>query len=122
MANNFIQPGQVLDYVNNTAAAIMSGDVVVAGAILGIALKDIPVGATESVRIEGVFKVPKSVGSAIAQGQAVTYDLSAKAFVPGTAAPAAGDVSGSAVAFNAAASADTFVNVKFTGVPGVVAA
>lgn len=121
MANNHVQPGMVLDYLNDTGEDIASGDVVKAGALLGVALKDISIGATGSVAVEGVFTVPKVAGAAITQGAAVVFKAASKAFTVGVAA--AGDVSGaSAVAFNAAASADTVVNIKFTGCPGTVAA
>ncbi|MEG0937912.1 MAG: DUF2190 family protein [Comamonas sp.] len=121
MAKNHVQPGKVLDYVNDTGADIASGDVVKAGALLGVALKDIPDGETGSVAVDGVFAVPKVAGTAIAQGAAVVFKAATKAFTVG--ATAAGDVSGAAaVAFNAAAAGDTVVNIKFTGCPGTVAA
>ena len=121
MANNAVQPGKVLDYVNTTGAAVRSGDVVVAGALLGVALVDIADGATGSVSIDGVYVVPKVAGAAVGQGVAVVFKANSKAFTVG--APAAGDVSGAAaVAFDAAASAATVMHVKFTGVPGTVAA
>lgn len=121
MANNHVQPGKVLDYVNSTGADIASGDVVKAGALLGVALKDIPDGETGSVAVDGVFAVPKVSGTAIAQGAAVVFKAATKAFTVGAAV--AGDVSGAAaVAFNAAASGETVVNIKFTGCPGTVAA
>ncbi|WP_313571408.1 DUF2190 family protein [Comamonas terrigena] len=122
MAKNHVQPGKVLDYVNTTGAVIPSGSVVVAGALLGVALTDIPVGSEGSVAVDGVFAVPKVTGTAIGQGVAVVFKAATKAFTVGGAL-AAGDVSGgSAVAFNAAAAGESLVNIKFTGVPGVVAA
>ena len=121
MSKNHVQPGKVLDFVNDTGAAIASGDVVKAGALLGVALKDIAIGATGSVAVDGVFTVPKVAGTAITQGATVVFKAATKAFTVGAAAT--GDVSGaSAVAFNAAASADTVVNIKFTGCPGTIAA
>ncbi|MDH1765152.1 DUF2190 family protein [Comamonas aquatica] len=120
MATNHVQPGKVLDYVNTTGAAIASGSVVVVGALLGVALVDIPVGATGSVAVDGVFSVPKVAGAAIGQGAPVVFKAATKAFTTGGSL-AAGDVSGAAaVCFSAAASADTLVDVKFTGCPGTV--
>lgn len=119
MANNAVQPGKVLDYVNTTGAPVRSGEVVVAGALLGVALVDIAPGATGSVSIDGVFAVPKVAGVAIAQGVPVVFKTSAMAFTVG--APGEGDVSGAAaVAFNAAEAPATTLHVKFTGVPGTV--
>lgn len=120
MANNHVQPGKVLDYVNDTGVAIVSGQVVKAGALLGVALVNIAPGATGSVAVDGVFAVPKVAGTAITQGASLVFKAGSKAFTVGT--PAAGDVSGAAaVAFGAATSAATVVNVKFTGCPGTVA-
>lgn len=119
MAKNAVQPGKVLDYVNTTGALVRSGDVVVAGALLGVALADIAIGATGSVSIDGVYAVPKVAGTAVAQGVSVVFKAATKAFTVG--ALAAGDVSGAAaVAFSAAVSAATVMHVKFTGTPGTV--
>lgn len=121
MAKNAVQPGKVLDYVNTTGVVVRSGDVVVAGALLGVALVDIAIGASGSASIDGVYAVPKVAGTPIAQGASVVFKADSKAFTVG--APGAGDVSGAAaVAFDAAASAATVMHVKFTGVPGTVAA
>ena len=121
MANNHVQPGKVLDYVNITGALIQSGDVVLAGALLGVSLVDIAPGATGSVAVDGVFAVPKKAGTAIAQGVELVYKAADKEFTVGAAV--AGDVTGgSAVAFAAADAAATVVNVKFTGVPGAIKA
>lgn len=121
MANNFVQPGRVLDYVNNGSAAIASGQPVVVGAVIGVALAAIPVGATGTVQVEGVFILPKKTGTAVGQGTALVFKAASKDFTVG--ATAAGDVSGaSAFAFEAAAAGDTTVAVKLTGVPGTVAA
>lgn len=121
MANNFVQPGRVLDYVNGGASTITSGSVVVVGAVIGVALADIPVGATGSVQVEGVFTLPKKTGAAVTQGAALVFKAASKDFTMGT--PASGDVSGAAAfAFAAADSAATALQVKLTGVPGTVTA
>lgn len=121
MANFHRQPGKVLDYVNTTGVAIASGNVVVAGALLGVALVNIAPNAQGSVALEGVFSVPKVTGAAIGQGVAVVFKADAQAFTAAGGALVEGDVSGgAAAAFNAAAVGDAFVDIKFTGVPGVV--
>lgn len=121
MANNFIQPGKVLDYVNTTADAVVSGQVVLIGVILGVALGNIAPGQTGSVQIDGVFAVPKLAGAAIAQGAVPVFKPAEGAF--SGAAAAAGDISGAcAVAFVAAAADADVVHIKFTGVPGTVKA
>lgn len=121
MAKNYVQPGRVLDYVNNGSVAITSGQVVVVGAVIGVALAAIPVGATGSVQVEGVFTLPKKTGTAVTQGAALVFKAASQEFTVG--ASAAGDVSGAAAfAFEAAEAGATSLAVKLTGVPGTVAA
>ena len=122
MAVNHVQPGKVLDYVNTTGALITSGSVVVVGALLGVALSNIPAGSVGSVAVDGVFAVPKVAGTAIGQGVSVVFKAASEAFTVGGTL-AAGDISGAAaVAFSPAAEMATLVDVKFTGCPGTVTA
>tara|TARA_R110002049_G_scaffold173699_1_gene340591 strand:+ start:1264 stop:1638 length:375 start_codon:yes stop_codon:yes gene_type:complete len=123
MASNFIQDGNVIDYT--AGADITSGSVVKLGNILGVALTDIANGATGSVAIRGVFRVPKVSGAVITQGESLTWDVSANAsagaFDDNLATPATGDVTGPpAVAAESAGSGATTLAVLFTGVPGTV--
>lgn len=119
MTTKFIQPGKVIDYV--AGANITSGTVVKVGQILGMALADIANGDTGPVQTEGVFEVPKVSAAVWAQGQSLTWDVSAGAFDDNLATPATGDVTGPpAVAFKAGLNGETTAWVKFTGVPGTV--
>jgi len=111
MATNYVQPGDVIEYT--AGADISSGDVVVVGDNVGIALTDIANGATGSVQIAGVFTVPKTSGTAWNQGDRVDYDVSAGEFHKGLTA-ASGDVENCGIAFAAAASGDTTANVLLT--------
>ncbi len=121
MANNFQQPGDVITWTNGTGSAVVSGQVVRVGNILGVALVDIASTASGSVALSGVFTVPKVSAAVIAQGESLTWDASAAAFDDNAAAPATGDVTGPpAVAFQAAGNGVTTLAVKFTGVPGTV--
>ena len=121
MANNAVQDGDVIDWTNGTGSAVSAGDVVKIGQILGVALVDIASAATGSVAIRGVFTVPKVTGAVIAQGEALTWDVSAGKFDDNAATPATGDVTGPpAVAFEAAGNGVTELDVMFTGVPGTV--
>lgn len=121
MANNFKQPGDVITWTNGTGAAVVSGQVVRVGNILGVALVDIASTASGSVALSGVFTVPKVSAAVIAQGESLTWDASAAAFDDNLATPATGDVTGPpAVAFQAAGNGVTSMAVKFTGVPGTV--
>lgn len=120
MATNFVQDGEVIQYT--AGSNISSGAVVKIGNILGVALTDIANGATGAVAISGVFDVPKVSAAVIAQGESLTWDVSAGGFDDNLATPATGDVTGAAaVAFEAAGNGVTTIAVKFTGVPGTVA-
>ncbi len=121
MANNYVEPGMTMTWTNGTGSAVVSGQVVKAGNILGVALVDIAPTASGSIAISGVYKVPKVSGAVIAQGESLTWDVSAAAFDDNAAVPATGDVTGPpAVAFQAAGNGVTTMTVKFTGVPGTV--
>lgn len=74
---NFIQIGKILDYTNTTDENIASGDLVVFGALAGVAETDIPVGETGSVKLEGVYQIAKSAG-AFAQGDKLYFVVADK--------------------------------------------
>lgn len=120
MATTYVQPGKTITWTN-AGSAVSAGDVVVIGKILGVALVDIANGASGSVAISGVFTCPKVSGAVIAQGENLTWDVSAGAFDDNAATPATGDVTGApAVAMEAAGNGVTSLDVKLTGVPGTV--
>lgn len=120
MAKNYLHAGAVLTLIG-AAANIASGDVVVMGETLGVALADIPSGGDGSVQVDGVFEMPKVSGAVIAQGESLTWDVSVGAFDDNQATPAAGDVTGpTAVAAESAGAGVTTIAVRFTGVPGTV--
>jgi predicted RecA/RadA family phage recombinase len=73
---NRIQNGKVLDYVNGTGTAILSGSLVIFGVLFGIAVTDIAIGETGAVELQGVFELPKATG-AITQGAKVYWDATA---------------------------------------------
>lgn len=79
MAKNYIKPGEVIDYVNGTGVAILSGaPVVIGNQQMGIALVDIAIAATGSVAKEGVFSLAKNTSDAVTQGQMLWWDATAK--------------------------------------------
>jgi Uncharacterized conserved protein len=120
MATNYVQEGEVIQYT--AGSNISAGAVVKIGQILGVALVDIANGETGSVAIKGVYTVPKVSGAVIAQGESLTWDVSAGAFDDNAATPATGDVTGAAaVAAEAAGNGVTSFDVIFTGTPGTVA-
>ena len=120
MTTTFKQDGKVIQYT--AGADISAGAVVKIGNILGEALTNIANGDTGSVATEGVFSAPKVAAAVIAQGESLTWDVSAGAFDDNAAVAATGDVTGAAAhAWAGAAATTTTVLVKFTGVPGTVA-
>ena len=74
MANNYLYTGDVLDYTNGGGADISSGAPVLVGSRLGIALVNIPVGGTGSVRMRGVFTVAKLSTDVVGQGDLLYWD------------------------------------------------
>lgn len=121
MASNYVNTGKIITWTNGTGSTKASGTVVVVGKILGVTLVDIADGESGSVSIGGVFTVPKVSAAVIAQGENLTWDVSAAAFDDNAATPATGDVTGApAVAMEAAGNGVTSFDVKFTGVPGTV--
>jgi len=120
MTSKFSHAGGVIDYVNTSGGDIAVNSVVKVKNILGVALANIANGATGAVGF-GVFTAPKLSGAVIAQGESLTWDVSAGNFDDNAATPATGDVTGAAaVAFESAGNGVTSLLVKFTGVPGTV--
>ena len=120
MATNYVQNGEVLAYTN-AGSAIASGDVVVIGNIMGVAMTDIATDETGSVAIEGVFVLPKVEGAVIGQGESVIWDASAGEFDDNLATPATGDVSGCCVATEAAGNGAATVKVRLNVGVGTIA-
>lgn len=121
---NFQQRGEVIT-IPAVAAAVASGQVVKIGNILAVAAHPAAIGQPLEANVGGVYVVPKVSGAVIAQGESLTWDVSANsgagAFDDNLATPAAGDVTGAAAfAFEAAGNGVTTIAVKFTGVPGTV--
>lgn len=114
MAQNYDSDGDVIPYTNTTGAAIASGQVVVIGHILGIALVAIAIGATGSVAVSGVWTVPKVAGAVFVQGEKLIWDASGAAFDDSAATPAAGDITGGAVAWAAGSNGQATALVKLT--------
>lgn len=69
MANNYNQPGDVIEYT--ATANIASGAIVLMGRLAGVALGPIANGATGPVAISGVFTLPKAGTFTASQGALV---------------------------------------------------
>lgn len=92
MLNNpqthYVQRGETIDYLNNGETDIKANDVVSLGTRIGIAGCDIPVGATGSVHVIGVYDIPASTSEAYVVGQAVYWKDAAITSVSTDAVPA----------------------------------
>lgn len=103
MAKNLKALGEVYDYP--ATAAVTSGDVIEMTDTIGVALSDGAIGETISVRVAGVFELPKAAATAITQGQSVYWS--------GTAiTTTATDNTYAGKAYVAAAADDTVVQVS----------
>ena len=77
MAQNYIQPGNVLEVIA-PSGGYTSQSVVIAGLLVGIALGDAAEGEACEVALEGVWDVAKTAGTAWAQGDKLYFDATAK--------------------------------------------
>lgn len=76
MATNYVQKGEVMDYV--ASATLTSGTPVLVGDILGVPLVDAVSGDTLAVQIEGVFDIAATAADTFVQGQILFWDDSTK--------------------------------------------
>lgn len=74
MAKNFVQQGKVMTWTNGTGAAVASGEVVVVGSMVCVALGAIAIGANGELSTEGVWEVAKETPLVINQGDKVYWD------------------------------------------------
>jgi len=68
---SYVQVGDLLDYT--PASAVAAGDVVVIGALVGVAPRAIAANAVGALAVEGVFEIPVATGATGAQGSAISY-------------------------------------------------
>ena len=70
----YIQAGRIINYRNDTNAAIKYGDVIVITGHIGIATVDITAGSIGSAELEGVYELPAENTVAYTVGQGVYWD------------------------------------------------
>lgn len=63
MAQNYVESGDVLDYTAGSGETITSGDLIIKGDIIGVALGDAVEGEVVAVKCGGVFTLPKATGA-----------------------------------------------------------
>lgn len=68
---NYQQDGNTLTWLNDTADAVVSGELVIVGDLAGVAVKDIAVGESGTLVASGVVTLPKVAANDIAQGVTV---------------------------------------------------
>lgn len=73
---NYVQRGETLTI--SAPAAVLSGGVVVAGSIIGVANGDAAIGDPVDVDVTGVFDLPKVAALAIGLGDVVYWDAATK--------------------------------------------
>lgn len=112
MTTSAVQKGDVINYT--AGSDIDSGDIVVTGHTIGVAVTDIANGDTGALAIEGVFTAPKVSAAVFAVGEKLIWDVSAGAFDDSAATPASGDITGGAIAVVAGANLETTCTVKLT--------
>lgn len=78
MAKNYIQKGETLTWTNGTGSDVASGDAVVIGTLVGVALVDIANGKSGAVGVVGVYELAAINTAAFTQGAALYWDAAAK--------------------------------------------
>lgn len=103
---NYVQPGKIINYANNSGADIAYGDVVVLTSRIGVAACPIPSGGIGTVALEEVYEMPAETTAAFTVGQKLYWDAENKRLTATAGAIAAG------VAVEAKAAADSSALVK----------
>ncbi len=80
---NFRQPGNVLTVT--APAAVVSGEVIVVGSLIGVAATDAASGAPVEIALDGVFDIPKAA-EPVAVGEPAYWDAAGPqaTITPGT--------------------------------------
>ncbi|WP_127076153.1 DUF2190 family protein [Rhodomicrobium lacus] len=102
---NYFQRGERI--TGTASAAIASGDVVVIGALIGVAETKAAIGDEVTVLLEGVFTLAKGTSEAISKGAALYWDATNKVVTA-----TAGSNAAIGKAFTSALAADAAVQVR----------
>lgn len=74
MAQNHVQPGEIMPWTNGTGADVASGDPVLVESMLCVALGDIADGESGSLATQEVWSLPKAAVD-INQGEDIFWDI-----------------------------------------------
>lgn len=69
----YVQRGETIDFINNTSANIVAGEIVSLSSRIGIAATAIPVGTKGAINVMGVYDLPALTTEALTVGQPVYY-------------------------------------------------
>ncbi|MGY6568511.1 MAG: DUF2190 family protein [Salinarimonas sp.] len=69
---NFVQTGDIVTVP--APAEVASGDILIVGGLIGVAVKDAASGAPVNIQLRGVFDLPKSSAQAWTVGAAIYWD------------------------------------------------
>lgn len=72
MTTKYIMSGEVIDYV--AGSAISSGQILLIGLRIGVALTSIANGATGAAQVKGIFTIAKLSTDVVAQGELLYWD------------------------------------------------
>lgn len=111
MAKTYLQIGDALNYVNAGGATIVSGTMVRVGAMLGVAVADIAVGATGVLALTGVWELPKVGATVVAAGDMLDY-TAATGLLDVAIVAVAGDLTLAATAWAAAGAGTATVQAR----------
>jgi predicted RecA/RadA family phage recombinase len=112
MAKNYIQPGETLTLTAPAVTGCKSGDLIIVGAIAGVAAYDAEAGAEVEVTLTGVWGLAKS-GGQIDEGAAVWWDTTTSDVANASGA----GLFPIGVAVKAAGTNDATVRVRLSGIP-----
>lgn len=87
---NFVQNGKSLDVL--ASAAYSSGELVIEGNLVGVAVADIASGEVGAVSTEGVYAFEKEAAATLIQGDVAYYDSATKKLDATNSNPAVGHV------------------------------
>lgn len=119
MTRRYVSPGEVIEVPS--PATVVSGQTVVLGRTVGIALGDYASGAMGRFGISGIYRVPATASQVFASGNQAIWDASASAWSGHAVTLAAGDVSLVALALETktAGATDTIL-IQLNGRVGTV--
>lgn len=87
---NYVQNGKSLDVI--ASAAYSSGELVIEGSIVGVAVADIASGDTGAIAAYGVYSFEKEAAATLVQGDVAYYDTATKKLTATNTDPAVGYV------------------------------